>query len=397
MCLEIPSDGSLTFSISDTFKGSVLGDLINQLFNIKISKDDFLTNVCVNCMNHINTVRTIYQKFALTNQRLKELLLKFNEDSEEVEVLVIDDVQLLNEHVPQNVNEMEVEVMPVKSETEVSSTSFTETFQGGRNEHQTEVEHIKRHQQDDFEQESMDKAIAIDDHEQTNLKLKKAKSALHAPNNKCYFCKTVFESELAFLEHLHLHFDEVPLVCEKCNNLVIKSVRQASKHLALHDADERPHKCRICELRFFTRENSLTHERKIHRMKVKIQQNIDGFAERQKLKKFLCKLCGFSAPNSQYLKKHELKHGPPPVHTCEICSKQFTARKNLTRHLMIHTGELPYKCDLCDRAFRQAGDLKDHTRSHTKEKPYMCNVCGIRLRNISQLHVHRKKFHTSAT
>lgn len=360
-----------------------------------------MTNVCLDCMNHINTVRTIYQKFAQTNERLKELLEKFKEDSEEVEVLVIDNVQLLNEHVPQKQTEPEVEVMPIKSEMEVSSTCVMEASQDVQeNEHQFTVELIDGQPEDDLEQESMDKTPSVDVHEESkamNFKPRKIKPALQTPNHKCYFCKTVFESELAFTEHLHVHFGEVPLVCEKCNNLVIKSVRQASKHLALHDEEERPHKCRICELRFFTRENSLTHERKIHRMKVKIQQNFDAYAERQKLKKLHCKFCGLSAPNSQYLRKHELTHGPPPVHTCQICSKQFTARKNLTRHLMIHTGELPYKCDLCDRAFRQAGDLKDHTRSHTKEKPYMCNECGIRLRNVSLLHVHRKKFHASAT
>lgn len=405
MCLEIPSDGSLTFSISDTFKGRKLSELIEQLFNIKISKDDFLTNVCVDCMSRINTARAIYQKFAQTNERLKELLETFKEDSQEVEMLVIDDVLLLPENVPQNQANTEVEVMPIKSEMEVSSTSLAESYQDMNNENEdqieVEVEIINSQQQEDYcEPESTDKAPSADVDEQpteTEMKLRKVKSAHQAPNNKCYFCKTVFETELAFMEHLHLHFEEVPLVCEKCDNLVIKSVRQASKHLALHDEDERPHKCRICELRFFTRENSLTHERKIHRMKVKIQQNIDGYVERQKVKKFQCKICGLSVSDSQHLKKHELTHGPLPVHTCEICSKQFTAKKNLTRHLMIHTGELPYKCDLCDRAFRQAGDLKDHTRSHTKEKPYMCNVCGIRFRNISLVHVHRKKFHSSTT
>ncbi|XP_062560037.1 histone-arginine methyltransferase CARMER isoform X2 [Armigeres subalbatus] len=201
MCLCIPGEGALTFSVSDTFKGRPLREMIEQLFGIKISKEDFLTNVCVE----------------------------------------------------------------------------------------------------------------------------------------------FFETELAFTEHLHVHFAEVPLVCEKCDNIVFKSVRQASKHLALHDEDERPHKCRICELRFFTRENSLTHERKIHRLKVKIQKNIDGFADKQKLRTFHCKFCGQSAPNNLYLKKHELTHGPPPpTHACEVCGKEFTARKNLTRHLMIHTGILSF-------------------------------------------------------
>lgn len=297
----------------------------------QISKDDFLTNVCVECMNRINTVRTIYQKFVHSNEKLKELLEKFNEDSEEVEILVIDEVHLLNEDATQKQADVEVEIIPIKSETEVSSTSVAKDFQDVKNEHQIEVEFINS--PEDMEEESLDKpssADVVEEPSNTKFSPKKFKSDIQIPKHKCYFCTTVFETELAFTEHLHLHFGEVPLVCKKCNNSVIKSV---------HDEDERPHKCRICELRFFTRENSLTHERKIHRMKVKMQQNTDGYAERQK-KKFQYKICGLSALNSQNLKKHELTHGPLPVHTCEVCSKQFTARKNLIRHLTIHTGKL---------------------------------------------------------
>ncbi|XP_019544498.3 zinc finger protein 260 [Aedes albopictus] len=425
MCLRIPSDGALTFSVSDTFKGHRLSDLIGQLFGIKVSEADFLTNVCVECMDRINTVRTINQQFSQNNEKLKQLLEAFKEDSEDVEVLVIDDINLLNEQEAHMQDDIEVEERPMKSEPEpspVSSHVDEEEEEDNVVEHKSEIgiEFIKNQPVDLEYEEPLEDNLLVDvvdssstenavlasdicspvDNVQNELPVKpkpvskKVRPVYQIPNHKCYFCKTTFQTELDFTEHLHVHFGEVPLVCDKCDNIVIKSVRQASKHLALHDEEERPHKCRICELRFFTRENSLTHERKIHRMKVKIKENIDGYADRQKLRKtFRCKICGQTAANRQYLKEHEVTHEPPvlPIHTCQVCGKQFTARKNLTRHLMIHTGELPYKCEFCDRAFRQAGDLKDHIRSHTKEKPYMCNSCGMRFRNVSMLHVHRKK------
>ncbi|EAT41586.1 AAEL006812-PA [Aedes aegypti] len=37
MCLRIPADDVLTFSVSDTFKGKQLDDLIGQLFGIKVN------------------------------------------------------------------------------------------------------------------------------------------------------------------------------------------------------------------------------------------------------------------------------------------------------------------------------------------------------------------------
>lgn len=424
MCLRIPADDVLTFSVSDTFKGKQLDDLIGQLFGIKISKEDFLNNVCVDCMDRINTVRTIHQQFLQNNDKLKQLLKTFNEASEDVEVLVIDDIHLLNEHESHKLSDVKTDMRFMKCEPEPSSPISTHCGEDGNVVQQTdevEIEFIKSQPVDLDDEEVIDHNLLVDvinssiqdnevldpcahvtDNTSDNVQIeqiiklksstKKAQTDFQTPYFKCYFCKTTFQRELDFTDHLHVHFGEVPLVCDKCDNIVIKSVRQASKHLALHDEEERPHKCRICQLRFCTRENSLAHERKIHRMKVKIKENVDGYADKQKLKTFRCKICGQSAPNYQSLRKHELTHDShQPVHTCEVCGKQFAARKNLTRHLMIHTGELPYKCEFCERAFRQAGDLKDHIRCHTKEKPYMCNGCGMRFRNISMLHIHRKK------
>ncbi|XP_001843304.2 zinc finger protein with KRAB and SCAN domains 7 isoform X1 [Culex quinquefasciatus] len=398
MCLVVPNEDALTFSVFDTFKGELLNELVEMLFSIKISKNDHLLNICVECVNRINTVQKISKQFKDNDDRLRLLLLSLHEETTD-EIDAVDDGQASD-------NDEEIlEEKVIKSEADLSSSNFDEAQLAEINEdlqQQVDIINSSSNQEvseaDHFDERSDD----IDDFIVSTLvrprvrKKAQPSQTPQLPKHKCYFCKQTFDSELALTNHFTEHFAQVPLTCHKCAGIVIKSVRQASKHLALHDEEERPHKCRVCELRFFTRENSLTHERKIHRMKVKIQQNIDGYAERRKLRAYQCSQCGLLASNSDALRKHELTHAEvQPVHTCEICGKQFAARKNLTRHMLIHTGELPYKCDMCTRAYRQAGDLKDHIRGqHTKETPYACSNCDCRFRNVSMLHVHRKKFHS---
>ncbi|XP_058821849.1 zinc finger protein 184-like [Topomyia yanbarensis] len=402
MCLSIPDEKALTFSVFDTFKNRLIQDIIYELFSIKITKEDRLLTICLECVNCINTVQKIHQQFAESNQKLKSLL-GFTEDINEVELLIIDDNdQVLQNTISPKGSDLELEVLSLTAETEVTSSEDVDNIKLISIEEHARLEAVEVNRSDDVKNDSVEEEITsyvwktndgLDSEKQIPRKRIKEEVTKRIPLHKCYLCLTSFDSEMAFTEHLHVHFGEVPITCDKCDNLVLKSVRQASKHLALHDEDDRPHKCRICELRFFTRENSLTHERKIHRMKVKLQQNIDGYADRRKLKKYQCSYCGQLAPTSDCLRKHELLHGSQVFHTCEICPKRFTARKNLTRHMMIHTGELPYKCDFCDRAFRQAGDLKDHIRGHTKENPYICTVCDACFRNGKTLLVHQKKLH----
>ncbi|XP_055608807.1 zinc finger protein 92-like [Uranotaenia lowii] len=396
LCLSIPSDEALTFSIFDTVKGKVLRDTVEELFSITLTNEDQLLNICLECVDRICTVQKIYDHFVHSNEQLRGMLQNFGQESQTVVLVEIDTLQTDDNKISDCKENTNTKGVPIKLEAEAiptvdfildecsdSQEMVTNSYENVELEHETKYKDIRIHKTENEPEHTAELPCNASRNKQNHE---------IAPKYKCYFCKTVFDTEIMFTEHLHVHFGEVPLTCDKCDNLVIKSVRQASKHLALHDEDERPHKCRICELRFFTRENSLTHERKIHRMKVKIKQNIDGYAERLKSKRYQCSYCGQCATTNENLRKHEMIHVPQQkFHTCHVCQKQFTARKNLTRHLMIHTGELPYKCDQCDRAFRQAGDLKDHIRRHTKEKPYKCIDCGNCFRNISLLHVHRKK------
>uniref|UniRef100_A0A182J1J2 Uncharacterized protein n=1 Tax=Anopheles atroparvus TaxID=41427 RepID=A0A182J1J2_ANOAO len=70
LCLKEPPSDSLVFSVFDTYQGSVLVDLIDELFSVKIAKSDRLLSVCLDCVNRINTVRVIQSLFVENNRKL---------------------------------------------------------------------------------------------------------------------------------------------------------------------------------------------------------------------------------------------------------------------------------------------------------------------------------------
>ncbi|CAL4066692.1 unnamed protein product, partial [Meganyctiphanes norvegica] len=70
----------------------------------------------------------------------------------------------------------------------------------------------------------------------------------------------------------------------------------------------------------------------------------------------------YSRPKS--LRKHKLKHGPPPPQTCKVCHEKFPDMISLKGHLMTHTGEKPHTCDQCFKSFIDVSALKRHMYTH---------------------------------
>uniref|UniRef100_A0A182KAI5 Protein krueppel n=1 Tax=Anopheles christyi TaxID=43041 RepID=A0A182KAI5_9DIPT len=379
LCLNIPPTDSLVFSVFDTYQGKVLSQLIDELFDIKILEDDRLLSLCIECVNRINTVHKIKQLFVVNNCKLNELQQASPAPGSFVEELVyavftssneesgnIEDASLTNGVVAEQQEKPNAKE-DGKPASDCCLSPDEDTF---------DVQATELYCDTDCKDGSAYKPANICRGSDTpehkyELKTKESvnqlapgKHAVKLPQNKCYFCATVFENTLQFTNHLPSHFNEVPYTCTACDGLVFKTVREASRHIGFHDARERPFQCRVCTLRFPTRNNSLTHERKLHRFKLKRMQEKanqrNGTSNRRSSGK---------GNTSVSRMKCITPKRKPPENECEICSKKFTEKKNLTRHLMIHTGEKPFKCDQCGCSYRQAGELKRHSSQHLGKKP----------------------------
>ncbi|XP_053667564.1 zinc finger protein ZFP2-like [Anopheles marshallii] len=363
LCLNNPQAESLVFSVFDTFQGNVLSQLIDELFVIKVLENDRLLSLCLECVNRINTVHKIKQLFVENDRKLREL----HQTSQPsvgafVEELVYtafasDTLDNANIEVGGSALSQAIETVPNNQSGGASSQKCT-------TDDRTFTDEETNDATTDLHCDADVKGEPIHENQPTVTKIDcpASLSLIQLPRYKCYFCGVTFESSLQFTHHMPSHFTDVPYTCTECDGLVFKTVREASKHISYHDANERPFQCRICTLRFSTRINSLTHERKMHRYKLKRmerKQGNNGHAKRKVPDKR-------NKPNN--IKASSKAAEKLAQYGCEICGRKFTAKKNYTRHLMIHTGEKPYKCDRCDRSYRQSGELKKH-----RTIQHMCN------------------------
>uniref|UniRef100_A0A182PK50 Protein krueppel n=1 Tax=Anopheles epiroticus TaxID=199890 RepID=A0A182PK50_9DIPT len=360
LCLNIPPTDTLVFSVFDTYQGIVLSQLIDELFKIQVRtilEDDQQLSLCIECVNRINTVHKIKQLFVANDRKLRELQQANRPTANTfVEELVY------SLFTPNEVENTDTEKVPlgnagVAEQRNVSEeVGTTESVYSPSPDADTfDVEAAELYCDTDHQQSS------VTEQYQTAVKQErpvngnnKIDTAIKLPQNKCYFCGAVFENSLKFTNHLPAHFNAVPYTCAECDGLVFRTVREASKHIGLHDERERPFKCTLCALRFPSLINRQVHVRKTHRFKLRQMAAKASSKKQAPARRSVDRKRKVDPSKSAATPQREL------LHECEICGKKFTAKKNLTRHLMIHTGEKPFKCDQCDRTYRQSGELKRH-------------------------------------
>uniref|UniRef100_A0A182PAD3 C2H2-type domain-containing protein n=1 Tax=Anopheles epiroticus TaxID=199890 RepID=A0A182PAD3_9DIPT len=226
-------------------------------------------------------------------------------------------------------------------------------------------------------------------------------------NGKCYICGERFSSEQELDRHLNSqHAAElIPYRCETCDYdrcLPIRSMRAINKHFALHDVQERMHKCSYCPLRFRTERNRQSHVRLYHRGGARnvsdkmhdLQQDClsthqKTTAERSEKDRFQCCHCGRTYTTANALKRHENTHTLGVRYACRQCGKVFAKLDCLTQHERIHSQTRPYGCDQCGQTFIQLGHLRLHKRArHSGERPHVCGICNRGFRCRTALTVH---------
>jgi len=112
-------------------------------------------------------------------------------------------------------------------------------------------------------------------------------------------------------------------------------------------------------------------------------------------RKFVCSLCGTRFNRLGALRYHEKTHRQERNHKCTICEKSFLAKYDLTKHFRVHSGEKPYSCKICNKKFSISKNAKVHMRVHSKEKPYSCEICKLSFSYRSSLKQHIGKIHNN--
>ncbi|XP_026472937.1 zinc finger protein 83-like [Ctenocephalides felis] len=186
----------------------------------------------------------------------------------------------------------------------------------------------------------------------TEVKLKRHEIA-HIPQEErqiypCPHCDKRFMKPQAVDVHIKsVHLQERPFVCHQCGR-AFSSKGTLNEHLLIH-TDVTPFVC-DCGKRFKT----------IHRLKLHTDTHRDTQYE--------CPVCFLQLNTKRTLRQHLVIHKEIRAYTCKICQKSFKRYKGLKTHEILHSGRRPYTCPFCDRTFTNGSNCRSHKRRmHPKE------------------------------
>ncbi|XP_058458672.1 zinc finger protein 268-like [Malaya genurostris] len=151
--------------------------------------------------------------------------------------------------------------------------------------------------------------------------------------------------------------DHVPRgeLCDLCGQRVCAQASESHKnrHLGI-----KPYTCPSegCELTFYSRENQISHVKRIH--------GENGVPVHK------CDICGrYIRGALKVINYHKRKHDQKKEHVCQFCGKGFTMRQYLKQHVtVVHTEVFPHECRYCGKKFKLKWSMLAHERNVHEKK-----------------------------
>lgn len=155
-----------------------------------------------------------------------------------------------------------------------------------------------------------------------SLRDKNNRKSYKSKNSQCPVCGKLVKG---IQMHMLTHSGEKRHKCSYCTKSFTQS-GQLKRHINSH-LNIRNYKCPEpgCS-RTFVDPSSVTKHLVVHN---------------KEDRKYQCSLCGSRFNRLGALRYHEKTHRQERNHTCEVCKKSFLAKYDLTKHYRTHTGEKP--------------------------------------------------------
>ena len=110
-----------------------------------------------------------------------------------------------------------------------------------------------------------------------------------------------------------------------------------------------------------------------HKILMKTSLKMHMKSVHEKIKDYLCKLCGIGFSRSDALRLHiKTVHEGRKDKVCNYCGKAFSRIGPLSIHIeTVHKGIKRWQCENCNRAYGQSHELKKHLWSVHKKQMYV--------------------------
>lgn len=175
--------------------------------------------------------------------------------------------------------------------------------------------------------------------------------------HKCCFCKIWLENHLVFRKHFkdeHQQdankFFNTRTNCNEWSCYICKKdflyKYYLKNHMIIHN-DMKPFVCDVCGKNYRTKA-VLTRHLNVHEGKT-----------------YACELCGKTFSYYARLRIHQYSHRTELNYKCTVCLKAFKVQKYLARHMKIHREEKTFACRYCEKRFtfgtgRRAHEISQH-------------------------------------
>ncbi|XP_035792214.1 zinc finger protein with KRAB and SCAN domains 3-like [Anopheles albimanus] len=166
-----------------------------------------------------------------------------------------------------------------------------------------------------------------------------------------------------------------PFVCELCGARFTLS-ENLTKHRRIHD-DDRRYECEHCGERFLHWAARRYHIARVH----------------TKEKRYACEHCGKRFRQSSHYIIHVRGHTGHLPYVCEQCSRGFKTAESLKLHQKAHTDRKEYRCDQCHKLYKTLKSLSVHQKTHRNQRDYVCQVCERAFTQNHALRSHHMKKH----
>ncbi|XP_055850019.1 zinc finger protein 845-like isoform X2 [Episyrphus balteatus] len=112
-------------------------------------------------------------------------------------------------------------------------------------------------------------------------------------------------------------------------------------------------------------------------------------------KPFKCNDCGKHFKTDSTLYAHRKTHSKEAPHKCFDCGKGFKFKHHLDSHALQHktTKEKTFECSFCHKKFAALNNLTKHRKIHDNTSDFACHICGVKMMQKRYLKDHMKRVH----